>query len=136
DRIAAYIYAHLPELVRAQKLIRPQDMPQPERKLQPLALTIARLTADRYVYIGMDHYALPHDVLVLARDNGTLQRNFQRYSTHADCDLIGIGVSSIGKVHNTYSQSVKELSQYYARLNAGLLPIQRGYTLTEDDRLR
>ena len=136
DRIAAYSYAHLPHLVRAQKLIRPQDMPPPERKLELLELTIARLTAAGYVYIGMDHFALPDDELALARESGTLQRNFQGYSTHADCDLIGIGVSSIGKVHNTYSQSVKELSQYYARIDAGMLPIQRGYTLTEDDQLR
>src|SRR5690606_40538059 len=110
--------------------------PPPERKLELLELTIARLTAAGYVYIGMDHFALPDDELVLARENGTLQRNFQGYSTHADCDLIGIGVSSIGKVHNTYSQSGKELSRYYARLNEGLLPIQRGYTRTEADRLR
>ena len=136
DRIAAYSYAHLPELVRAQKLIRPQDMPPPERKLELLELTIARLTAAGYIYIGMDHFALPDDELALARANGTLQRNFQGYSTHADCDLIGIGVSSIGKVHNTYSQSVKELSQYYARIDADMLPIMRGYTLSEDDLLR
>ena len=136
DRIAAYSYAHLPELVRAQKLIRPQDMPPPERKLELLELTIARLTAAGYIYIGMDHFALPDDELALARENGTLQRNFEGYSTHADCDLICIGVSSIAKVHNTYSQSVKELSQYYARIDADMLPIQRGYTLTEDDQLR
>lgn len=136
DRIAAYSYAHLPHLVRAQKLIRPQDMPPPERKLELLELTIARLTDAGYVYIGMDHFALPDDELALARESGTLQRNFQGYSTHADCDLIGIGVSSIAKVHNTYSQSVKELSQYYARIDADLLPIQRGYSLTEDDQLR
>lgn len=136
DRIAAYSYAHLPDLVRAQRLIRPQDMPPPERKLELLELTIERLTGAGYVYIGMDHFALPDDELALARENGTLQRNFQGYSTHADCDLIGIGVSSIGKVDNTYSQSVKELSQYYARIDAGLLPIHRGYTLSEDDCLR
>lgn len=136
DRIAAYSYAHLPELVRAQRLIRPQDMPPPERKLELLELTIARLTGAGYVYIGMDHFALPTDELAIAREQGTLQRNFQGYSTHADCDLIGIGVSSIGKVSNTYSQSVKELSQYYARIDEGLLPIQRGYNLSEDDCLR
>src|SRR5690554_2244004 len=136
DRIAAYSYAHLPELVRAQKLIRPQDMPPPERKLELLELTIARLTAAGYVYIGMDHFALPDDELVLARENGTLQRNFQGYSTHADCDLIGIGVSSIGKVGDSYSQNVKETAQYYARLDSGMLPIHRGYNLSEDDVLR
>lgn len=136
DRIAAYSYAHLPELVRAQKLIRPEDMPPPERKLELLELTIQRLTDAGYIYIGMDHFALPDDELTHARANGTLQRNFQGYSTHADCDLIGLGISSIGKVGDSYSQNVKELSQYYARLNEGMLPVQRGYTLSEDDRLR
>lgn len=136
DRIAAYSYAHLPELVRSQKLIRPEDMPPPERKLELLELTIKRLTGAGYVYIGMDHFSLPEDELALARADGTLQRNFQGYSTHADCDLIGLGISSIGKVGNSYSQNVKELSQYYARLNEGLLPVQRGYSLSEDDKLR
>lgn len=136
DRIAAYSYAHLPDLVRAQKLIRPEDMPPPERKLELLELTIRRLTEAGYVYIGMDHFSLPDDELALARANGTLQRNFQGYSTHADCDLIGLGISSIGKVGDSYSQNVKELSQYYARLNEGLLPVHRGYKLSEDDRLR
>jgi oxygen-independent coproporphyrinogen III oxidase len=136
ERIAAYSYAHLPDLVRAQKLIRPEDMPPPERKLELLELTIRRLTDAGYIYIGMDHFSLPDDELALARANGTLQRNFQGYSTHADCDLIGLGVSSIGKVGNSYSQNVKELSQYYACLNEGMLPVHRGYKLSEDDRLR
>ena len=136
DRIAAYSYAHLPELVRAQRLIRREDMPPPERKLELLELTIARLTAAGYVYIGMDHFSLPDDELVIAREKGTLQRNFQGYSTHAQCDLIGLGVSSIGMVADSYSQSVKELSQYYARIDQGLLPVHRGYRLNDDDRLR
>ena len=136
DRIAAYSYAHLPELVRAQRLIRREDMPPPERKMELLELTISRLTAAGYVYIGMDHFALPDDELALARANGTLQRNFQGYSTFAECDLIGLGVSAIGKVGDTYSQSVKELSQYYARLDQGLLPVHRGYRLNADDQLR
>ena len=136
DRIAAYSYAHLPELVRAQRLIRREDMPPPERKMELLELTISRLTAAGYVYIGMDHFALPDDELTLARANGTLQRNFQGYSTFADCDLIGLGSSSIGKVGDTYSQSVKELSQYYARIDQGLLPVHRGYRLNADDQLR
>ncbi|MDY7219617.1 oxygen-independent coproporphyrinogen III oxidase [Denitrificimonas sp. JX-1] len=136
DRIAAYSYAHLPQLVRAQRLIRPEDMPPPERKLELLELTIRRLCQAGYVYIGMDHFALPEDELAKARINDTLQRNFQGYSTHADCDLIGLGVSSIGKVGNTYSQNVKELSQYYTHLNNGELPLQRGYQLNADDRLR
>ncbi|MDU9034697.1 oxygen-independent coproporphyrinogen III oxidase [Pseudomonas corrugata] len=136
DRIAAYSYAHLPQRVRAQRMIRPEDMPPPERKLELLELTINRLSEAGYVYIGMDHFALPDDELVRARGQGTLQRNFQGYSTHADCDLIGLGVSSIGKVGDSYNQNVKELSQYYARLDQGLLPVQRGYRLSDDDRLR
>lgn len=136
DRIAAYSYAHLPEQVKAQGLIRMEDMPPPERKLELLELTIRRLTEAGYVYIGMDHFALPDDELSRAQANGTLQRNFQGYSTHADCDLIGIGVSSIGKVGDSYSQNVKELSHYYARMDSGMLPVQRGYQLSEDDRLR
>ena len=136
DRIAAYSYAHLPEMVRAQRLIRREDMPPPERKLELLELTIQRLTAAGYVYIGMDHFALPDDELCLAREAGTLHRNFQGYSTYADCDLIGLGVSSIGKVSDSYSQNVKELSQYYARIDQGLLPVHRGYRLNDDDRLR
>ncbi len=136
DRIAAYSYAHLPQRVRAQRMIRPEDMPPPERKLELLELTINRLTEAGYVYIGMDHFALPDDELVRARAQGNLQRNFQGYSTHADCDLIGLGVSSIGKVGDSYNQNVKELSQYYARLDQGLLAVQRGYRLSDDDRLR
>ncbi|MCC5881042.1 MAG: oxygen-independent coproporphyrinogen III oxidase [Halomonas sp.] len=136
DRIAAYSYAHLPDLFKAQRLIRPEDMPPPERKLELLELTIRRLTAAGYVYIGMDHFALPDDELTLAKENGTLQRNFQGYSTHADCDMIGLGITSIGKVGDSYSQSVKETAQYQARLEAGRLPVMRGYRLNDDDRLR
>lgn len=136
DRIAAYSYAHLPQLVKAQRMINPADMPPPERKLELLELTIARLCAAGYIYIGMDHFAHPDDELAIAQREGSLQRNFQGYSTHADCDLIGLGVSSIGKVSTTYSQNVKELSQYYALLNEDKLPLLRGYQLNDDDVLR
>lgn len=136
ERIAAYSYAHLPEIFRAQRLIRLEDMPSPRRKLELLELTTQRLQGAGYVYIGMDHFALPEDELVRARDNGTLQRNFQGYSTHADCDLVGLGCSSIGKVGDSYSQNAKTLSDYYASLEALRLPMQRGYRLNADDRLR
>jgi oxygen-independent coproporphyrinogen III oxidase len=136
DRIATYSYAHLPQLFKAQRLIRPEDMPPPERKMELLELTIRRLTEAGYVYIGMDHFALPEDELTLAKENGTLQRNFQGYSTHADCDMIGLGNTSIGKVGDSYSQNVKETAQYQARLEAGRLPVMRGYRLNDDDRLR
>ena len=136
DRLATYSYAHLPELFKAQRLIRPEDMPPPERKIELLELTIRRLTAAGYVYIGMDHFALPEDELTLAKENGTLQRNFQGYSTHADCDMVGLGITSIGKVGDSYSQNVKETAQYQARLESGRLPVMRGYRLNNDDRLR
>ena len=136
DRIAAYSYAHLPEQVRAQRMINPSDMPPPERKLELLELTIKRLTESGYVYIGMDHFALPDDELTKALKHGTLQRNFQGYSTHAQCDLIGIGVSAIGKIGHSYSQNAKELKSYYAQLDQNQLPIAKGYQLNADDRLR
>ncbi|WP_027966342.1 oxygen-independent coproporphyrinogen III oxidase [Halomonas halocynthiae] len=136
DRIATYSYAHLPELFKAQRLIRPEHMPPPERKMELLELTIRRLTEAGYLYIGMDHFALPNDELSLAKENGSLQRNFQGYSTHADCDLIGLGVTAIGKVGDSYSQNVKETAQYQARLEEGRLPIMRGYRLHADDMLR
>lgn len=136
DRIATYSYAHLPQMVRAQRMIRPEDMPPPERKLELLELTIARLTAAGYVYIGMDHFALPDDELVLAREKGTLQRNFQGYSTHAQCDLIGLGNTAIGMVADSYGQNLKELSKYYAAIDSGKLPIHRGYRLSQDDKVR
>lgn len=135
-RIATYSYAHLPSLFKAQRMIRNEDMPPPERKLELLELIIRRLTAAGYVYIGMDHFALPDDELALARDNGTLQRNFQGYSTHADCDLIGLGVTAIGKIDDTYSQNVKETAQYQHRLESERLPVMRGYRLSDDDCLR
>lgn len=136
DRVAAYSYAHLPDLVKGQRMIRPDDMPPPERKFELLELTIERLLEAGYVHIGMDHFALPDDELTLARANGSLHRNFQGYSTHADCDLIGLGVSAIGQVADTYSQNVKLLSAYQALLAQGRLPLHRGLRLTDEDLLR
>ena len=136
DRLSVFNYAHLPERFMPQRRINSNELPTPAQKLQMLQGTIEQLTAAGYRYIGMDHFALPDDELAIAQEEGTLQRNFQGYSTHADCDLIGLGVSSIGKVGDSYSQSVKLLSQYYARLDQGLLPVQRGYRLNADDRLR
>lgn len=136
DRIAAYSYAHLPEMVRAQRLIRKEDMPPPERKMELLELIIARLTQAGYVYIGMDHFALPEDELVIARNKGTLQRNFQGYSTHGECDLIGLGITAIGYVAGNYSQNVKVLSEYYELMQARKLAVHKGYTLSNDDLIR
>ena len=136
DRIAAYGYAHMPRLFKAQRAIRAEQLPDADTRLQLLALTVERLTGAGYVYIGMDHFALPDDDLSRAMRDGSLHRNFQGYSTHGDCDLIGLGVSAIGAVGNSYSQNRKDLSGYYAALDRGRLPIDRGIALSVDDVLR
>ena len=136
DRIAAYSYAHLPHVFKAQRQIKSADLVTPAEKLGLLGLTVERLTAAGYVYVGMDHFALPGDELVHAQRNGTLQRNFQGYSTRAECDLIGLGVSSIAKVGDAYAQNAKTLREYYAAIDAGRLAVQRGVALSADDRLR
>lgn len=136
NRLAVYSYAHLPRLFKAQKLIKAEDLPSPEDKLALLQLTIERLSAAGYVYIGMDHFALPEDELAVAQRDGTLQRNFQGYSTRADCDLIALGNTAIGKVAHSYSQNRKTLNEYYRALQENRLPILRGIVLTPDDRLR
>jgi oxygen-independent coproporphyrinogen III oxidase len=136
DRIAAYSYAHLPHLFKAQRQIKVVDLVTPAEKLGLLGLTVDTLSAAGYVYIGMDHFALPNDELVRAQRAGTLQRNFQGYSTRAECDLIALGVSSISKVGDTYAQNAKTLPDYYRRIEAGGLAIHRGVALEPDDRLR
>jgi len=136
DRIAAYGYAHMPRLFKAQRAIRADQLPDAETRVQLLALTVERLTDAGYVYIGMDHFALPDDELARAMRDGSLHRNFQGYSTHGDCDLIGLGVSAIGAVGNSYSQNRKDLSGYYAALDQGRLPVDRGIALRIDDILR
>lgn len=136
DRISVFNYAHLPERFKPQRRINNADLPAPEVKLDILQGTIARLGEAGYVYIGMDHFARPDDELALAQRAGTLYRNFQGYSTHADCDLIGLGVTSIGKVDNTYGQNRRELEEYYADIDAGRLPVFRGLELNRDDLIR
>jgi oxygen-independent coproporphyrinogen-3 oxidase len=136
DRVSVFNYAHLPERFKPQRRIDEADLPAPEVKLDILQSTIARLTEKGYVYIGMDHFARPDDELALAQRAGTLYRNFQGYSTHADCDLIGLGVTSIGKVDNTYGQNRRELEPYYADIDAGRLPVFRGLELNRDDLIR
>jgi len=136
DRIATYNYAHLPRMFKAQRLIREEDLPTPQTKLDLLRLIVDFLTDKGYEYIGMDHFALPGDELVRARSKGTLQRNFQGYSTYADCDLIGLGVSSIGRLDTCYSQNLKLRKDYYTTLDEGRLPVYRGVELTAEDVLR
>ena len=136
DRIALYNYAHLPALFKPQRRIRAEDLPSAEAKLQIMTLAIGRLTRAGYLYIGMDHFARPDDELAVAQRQSRLQRNFQGYSTCPDCDLIGIGVSSIGRIGPTYHQNEKRLDDYYAALDEGRLPVARGLELSPDDLVR
>ena len=136
DRISVFNYAHLPELFMPQRRINADELPSPAEKLDILAMAIERLTGAGYVFIGMDHFAKPDDELAVAQRSRTLYRNFQGYSTHADCDLVAMGITAISMVGDTYSQNVKTLDEYYAALDAGRLPILRGVELTPDDRLR
>lgn len=136
DRVAAYGYAHLPDIFRPQRRIDAAKLPDAETRLALLALSVERLCGAGYRYIGMDHFALPGDELARAQDDGTLQRNFQGYSTHGDCDLIGLGVSAISKIGASYSQHLRELPPYYDALDRGSLPVCRGLLLSQDDRIR
>jgi oxygen-independent coproporphyrinogen-3 oxidase len=136
ERIALYAYAHLPERFKAQRRIRAQDLPASADKLALLGLAIHAFTGAGYRYIGMDHFALPADPLARALDAGTLQRNFQGYSTHGQCDLVGIGMSAISHVHDCYAQNARDLAGYYERTARGELPIVRGLALDADDLLR
>ncbi|MBI3778019.1 MAG: oxygen-independent coproporphyrinogen III oxidase [Gammaproteobacteria bacterium] len=136
DRLSVFNYAHLPEMFKPQRRIRSEDLPSPQEKLNILQLTIERLTQAGYVYIGMDHFARPDDELAVAQRNGTLYRNFQGYSTHAECDLVAMGMTAIGMVGDCYSQNQKTLEDYYAAIDAGRLPVMRGITLDADDKLR
>ncbi len=136
DRISLYSYAHLPQLFKPQRRIDSADMPTADTKLQILQLAIRRLTEAGYVYIGMDHFAKPDDELTVAQRQGRLHRNFQGYSTHAECDLLAFGVSAIAKVGPTYAQNVKTLDEYYDILDQDELPVLRGIELTADDLLR
>ncbi|MEX2163417.1 MAG: oxygen-independent coproporphyrinogen III oxidase [Sulfuricaulis sp.] len=136
DRLSVFNYAHLPEMFKPQRRIRAEDLPSPQEKLNILQLTIERLTQAGYVYIGMDHFARPDDELAVAQRNGTLYRNFQGYSTHAECDLVGLGVTSIGMVGDSYCQNQRTLEEYYAAIDGGHLPVMRGITLNADDKLR
>jgi oxygen-independent coproporphyrinogen-3 oxidase len=136
DRLAIYGYAHLPQMFKAQKQISEVLLPSPEQKLGLLQLAIERLTAAGYRYIGMDHFALPEDELSIAQEQGTLHRNFMGYTTHADTDLVGVGVSAISHVGDSYSQNPRDLPTWEAAIDAGRLPTWRGMALDADDVLR
>jgi oxygen-independent coproporphyrinogen-3 oxidase len=136
DRLSVFNYAHLPEVFKPQRRINAEDLPSPAEKLAILETTIGKLTEAGYVYIGMDHFARPDDELAVAQREGSLYRNFQGYSTHADCDLLGLGATSIGSVGDCYAQNLKALPEYYERLDEGRLAVFRGVELDADDRLR
>lgn len=134
DRFAIFNYAHVPWMKRAQRVLK--VLPTPDQKLALLKATIEKLTSEGYVYIGMDHFARADDELAIAQKNKTLQRNFQGYSTHGGADIYAFGMSSISQTDSVYWQNHKELSKYYAALDAGQSPQVKGYVLTEDDKIR
>ncbi|MGB5450024.1 MAG: hypothetical protein WBM80_13945, partial [Woeseiaceae bacterium] len=136
DRLAVYNYAHLPQRFKGQRMINADDIPLPETKLELLRHTIDKLCGAGYVYIGMDHFALPEDELVQARGNGTLQRNFQGYSTHRQCDLVSLGVSGISHIGNLFAQNAITTMEYEALIESGDLPIRKGIGVDNDDLLR
>lgn len=136
ERIALYAYAHLPERFKPQRRIPTVEIPSGAAKVAMLARSMAAFMGAGYVYVGMDHFALPTDSLAIAKRQGRLHRNFQGYSTQPDCDLIGLGVSSIGRIGATYSQNAKTLEEYYDYLDQGRFPVVRGLALTRDDLLR
>ena len=136
DRIALYNYAHLPTRFKAQRLINEEELPDADQRLQLFLMSSQRLLDAGYVYIGLDHFALPSDELNLARLDGSLHRNFQGYTTRAACDLVSFGVSSIGQVGSMHVQNARSLRNYYADIDRGRLPIERGIVMQQDDRLR
>ncbi len=136
DRLSVFNYAHLPERFPPQRRIDHVELPPPGVKLQMLKGTIEQLTAAGYRYIGMDHFALPDDDLAIAQEEGQLQRNFQGYTTHGHCDLIGLGVSAISQVGDLYSQNSSDLNEYQNTLAGAQLATARGVNCAADDRLR
>ncbi len=136
DRIAIYNYAHMPHLFKPQRRISESDLPSANEKLAILQMVIELLTDAGYVYIGMDHFAKPDNELAIAQRNFSLQRNFQGYSSHEECDTLALGITSISKIADSYSQNVKTLEEYYALLDQHKLPLFKGYNLDLDDNLR
>jgi oxygen-independent coproporphyrinogen-3 oxidase len=136
DRLSVFNYAHLPERLKSQRLIREQDLPAPAEKLKILEITIAYLIGAGYVYIGMDHFAKPGDALARAQQAGVMHRNFQGYTTHAECDLVAMGVSSISQVGDTYCQNAHKINDYQDAIRGGQLAITKGVHLNRDDLIR
>lgn len=136
NRLAVYNYAHLPRLFKPQRRINEHELPSADAKLQLMQLAIRRFTEAGYAYIGMDHFAHPKDELAIAQRQGRLHRNFQGYSTHADCDMLSFGVSAISKLGPVYAQNYRTLEEYYDALESNRLPVMRGVELSADDVVR
>jgi oxygen-independent coproporphyrinogen-3 oxidase len=136
DRIALFNFAYVPWMKKHQKVIRPEDLPAPEEKLNIFKMSTQKLTQEGYVFIGMDHFAKPDDELTLALKEKKLYRNFQGYSTHAGADLYAMGITSISQFGRIYAQNIKKETPYHAALDKKILPTAKGYYLNEDDVLR
>lgn len=136
DRLAIYGYAHMPQLFKAQRQLDPQALPDPAARIALLGLAIERLGAAGYRHIGLDHFARPEDDLARAQSSGALHRNFMGYTTHAGCELVGLGMSAISHFGDSFSQNHRDLAAWEAAINDGRLPVWRGLALTADDRIR
>ncbi|MEK8023483.1 MAG: oxygen-independent coproporphyrinogen III oxidase [Candidatus Hydrogenedentota bacterium] len=136
DRFAVFSYAHVPWMKPAQKILKDESLPSPEMKLELLKMTIEKLTSSGYVYIGMDHFARQDDELAAAQKAGTLQRNFQGYSTRSGADIHAYGMSAISQTEELYAQNLKEIGDYGAALDRNKWPLAKICLLTDDDRIR
>ena len=136
DRAAVYSFAFVPWVRGHQKKIEEDQLPDARTKLALFAIARERFLRAGYEPIGMDHFARPDDELARAKHEGRLRRNFQGYAVIPGDDVLGIGISAIGDVQDAFVQNVKKLPAYYAALDAGRLPVERGYALDDDDRIR
>ncbi|MEA5572766.1 oxygen-independent coproporphyrinogen III oxidase [Calothrix sp. UHCC 0171] len=136
DRIAVFNFAYIPWVKAVQKNIDPDALTPPQEKLEILQMTIEELTRNKYLFIGMDHFAKPDDELATAQNEGSLQRNFQGYTTHGQAELLGFGATSVSMLHEVYAQNHKQLKDYYQAIDAGILPVSKGYKLNWEDILR
>ncbi|MFZ7158639.1 oxygen-independent coproporphyrinogen III oxidase [Avibacterium gallinarum] len=136
DRLSVFNYAHLPSRFAGQAKIKEDQLPAPETKLTILQKTIETLEGAGYRFIGMDHFAKPDDELAIAQQNGVLHRNFQGYTTQEDADLLGLGVSAISLLGDTYAQNQKELKHYYADIEQKGTALHKGFVMSQEDCLR
>ena len=136
DRLSVFNYAHLPERFTSQRRLKEEDLPTPEVKLAILQNTISQLEEAGYVYIGMDHFAKPTDELAIAQQQGQLHRNFQGYTTHKNCDLVAMGVSSISHIGPYIFQNSPNMETYIKEIDAGKMPIVKGLEASRDDQIR